>query len=172
MHSRFFEIVADPPSLRCYFSSKFFILCDHHVSLQLKIFAEKHWSYLVEREGGSWERGDGGGEGWWWGGEIYGDKTLLIKTIYKFLRFFFFFFCISFSSTHLRNWKLKGWSSHLILNTRINVNCLKKKNKTTEMKRLTLIDRSMNEISYGSKVWNQLAFHIITVWWELLLANR
>lgn len=36
--------------------------------------------------------GDGGGEGWWWGGEIYGDKTLLIKTIYKFLRFFFFFF--------------------------------------------------------------------------------
>ena len=40
------------------------------------------------------------------------------------------------------------------------------------MKRLTLIDRSMNEISYGSKVWNQLAFDIITVWWELLLANR
>lgn len=40
------------------------------------------------------------------------------------------------------------------------------------MKRLTLIDRSMNEISYGNKVWNQLAFHIITVWWELLLANR
>lgn len=40
------------------------------------------------------------------------------------------------------------------------------------MKRLTLIDRSMNEISYGNKVWNQLAFDIITVWWELLLANR
>ena len=34
------------------------------------------------------------------------------------------------------------------------------------MKRLTLIDRSMNEISYGNKVWNQLAFDIITVWWE------
>ena len=92
MHSRFFEIVADPPSLRCYFSSKFFILCDHHVSLQLKIFTEKHWSYLVERERERGERGDGGGEGWCWGGEIYGDKTLLIKTIYKFLRFFFFFF--------------------------------------------------------------------------------